>query len=70
MALRGCKASNTYREGNAGLSGHPPANLIHNLKMWNGATGRGGVCSASLWHQEGSGVRGGGVSRMDYFSSS
>lgn len=62
MALRGCKASNTYREGNAGLSGHPPANLIHDLKMWNRATGRGGVC----W--VGCGV--GGVSRMDYFSSS
>lgn len=41
MELRGCKASNTYREGNAGLSGHPPANLIHHLNMWNGADRQG-----------------------------
>lgn len=46
-----------------GLSRHPLANLIHNLKMWNGATGRAGVCSASLWHKEGVGVGGGGGER-------
>lgn len=57
----GGKASNTYRECNAGLSGHPPANLIHNLNMWTGATGRGCVvCSAWLWHKVGWGCWGSG----------
>lgn len=45
-----------------------PANRIQIREMWNAVTGRGGVCSASLRHKEGSGVW--GVSGMDYFSGS
>lgn len=74
MELRGCKASNTYREGNAGLSGHPPVNLIHHLNMWNGADrqGRRVLCItvAQGGGCQGWGGGGGEVSVMDYFSGS
>lgn len=35
--------------------------------MWDGATGRGGVWSASLWHEEGSGGVGYGLAEWITF---